>query len=138
MAWSSFRRLKGFLIDIEEHGIKMNLQALKQRGDILEQIDWDLTPQEAVEMFDHRARGLERRLQVRDPRHKSYFFCVDNWGARPRLVLKERSVKEARVIAEIQAPDDLLDDCVDQYGNRKGLYPLTQELKRWLRGQLYR
>lgn len=115
----------------------MDLAALLQRPDILGLIEWDLTPQEAVEMFDHRARGLERRLRVRSPEEKHYFFCVDNWGTRPRLVLKQRSIKEAKVIAEIEAPDELLNACVEAHGGRKGLFPLSDELKVWLRGRIY-
>ncbi len=45
----------------------MDLAALREMPDILGLIDWDLTPQEAVEMFDHRARVMERRLRVRSP-----------------------------------------------------------------------
>jgi len=115
----------------------MDLAGLRNRSDILRLIDWDLTPQEAVEMFDHRARGLERRLQVRSGEEKSYFFCVDNWRGSPRLVLKERSIKEAKVIAEIEAPQDLLLACARAHGNRKALFPLSEELAEWLRGRLY-
>jgi hypothetical protein len=115
----------------------LDLAALRNRSDILDLIDWELTPQEAVEMFDHRARGMERRLQVRSVREKRYFFCVDNWQERPRLVLKERSVKEARVIAEIDAPDALLIACARAHGNRKALFPLSDELTDWLRARLY-
>ncbi len=115
----------------------MDLAALRERPDILGLIDWDLTPQEAVEMFDHRARGMERRLRVRSPEERHYFFCVDNWGRRPRVVLKQRSIKEAKVIAEIEAPEGLLSACVMAHGGRKGLFPLSDELKGWLRGRLY-
>ena len=115
----------------------MDLESLRGRKDILEQVEWDLTPQEAVEMFDHRARGREDRLRIRDLAEKRYFFCVDNWRERPRLVLKERSIKEAKVIAEIQTPDELLSECVRRFGNRTGLFPLTQELSRWLQEILF-
>jgi|YNPNPStandDraft_1061719.scaffolds.fasta_scaffold20339_4 hypothetical protein len=115
----------------------MDLEGLRQRPDILELIEWDLTPQEAVEMFDHRARGLDRRLRVRSTKEPHYFFCVDNWGERPRLVLKERSVKEAKVIAEVEAPDELLIACVRAHCSRKGLFPLSDELQAWLRERVY-
>jgi hypothetical protein len=115
----------------------MDLAALKGRRDILERIEWDLTPQEAVEMFDHRARGREQRLRVRNLSEKRFFFCVDNWKDTPQLVLKERSIKEAKVIAQIQAPMELLQNCVKRFGSRKGLFPLSGELGGWLRESLY-
>jgi hypothetical protein len=115
----------------------MDLTTLREHPEILERIEWDLTPQEAVEMFDHRARGREDRLRVRDSAEKRYFFCVDNWLEKPRLVLKERSIKEARVVAEIRAPENLLSACVQSYGNRKGLFPLGQALMTWLMGRLF-
>jgi hypothetical protein len=115
----------------------MDLPSLKGQRDILERIEWDLTPQEAVEMFDHRARGREQRLRVRDLSEKRLFFCVDNWKDEPRLVLKERSIKDARVIAQIQAPMEMLQDCVKRFGSRKGLFPPSEELIGWLRERLY-
>ncbi len=114
----------------------MDLDALRGRRDLLDRIDWELTPQEAVEMFDHRTRGLERRLQVRGSGEKHYFFCVDNWRERPELILKERSIKEARVIARIDAPSELLQACVRERGDRKGLFPLSPALQEWLRKRL--
>jgi hypothetical protein len=115
----------------------MGLAQLRLRPDILMGIEWELTPEEAVEAFDHRARGLERRLQIRNSSEKRLFFCVDNWHDKPRLILKERSIKQARVIAEIEAPEDLLSACVVSHGNRKGLFPLSSELAAWLQSQLY-
>ena len=115
----------------------LDLETLRRRKDILERVDWELTPQEAVEMFDHRARGQAERFRIRDPAEKRYFFCVDNWHEAPRLVLKERSIKEARVVAEIRVPEDLLSECVGKFGNRKGLFPLTGELSRWLSELLF-
>ncbi len=115
----------------------MGLEELRQRKDILVQIDWELTPLEAVEMFDHRTGGLKSRLQVRSYKEKHYFFCVDNWREEPRLVLKERSIKESRVIAEVCAPKELLQECILQYGDRQGLFPPSEALKEWLRKNLF-
>ncbi|MGQ9858998.1 MAG: DVU0772 family protein [Thermodesulfobacteriota bacterium] len=115
----------------------MDLEELRRAKGILTEIDWELTPLEAVEMFDHRARGGHSRLQVRDPAKRYYFFCVDNWGESPTLVLKERSIKHSKVIARLQAPEALLRECVEQNGGRKGLFPLTEALERWLRDALY-
>ncbi len=115
----------------------MGLEELRERKDILMQIDWELTPLEAVEMFDHRAGGLKSRLQVRSQNQKHYFFCVDNWQETPRVVLKERSVKKSRVIAQISAPQELLEECLRQYGGRQGLFPPSEALKNWLRQSLF-
>lgn len=115
----------------------MGLEELRERKDILVHIDWELTPLEAVEMFDHRAGGLKSRLQVRSYKEKHYFFCVDNWQEKPRLVLKERSVKQSRTIAELEAPKDLLEECIFQYGGRQGLFPPSEALKLWLRKNLF-
>ena len=115
----------------------MDLESLKSRPEILSEINWEMTPLEAVEMFDHRARGMHQRLQVRNPGQRYYFFCVDNWHEAPRLVLKERSVKESRVTAQIQAPAQLLEECVQEHGGRQGLFPLTEALAGWLRKRLF-
>lgn len=115
----------------------MGLEQLRHEKDILDQIDWELTPFEAVEMFDHRTGGLKSRLRLRSPKGKYYFFCVDNWQEEPRVVLKERSLKESRTIAEISAPKGLLRECVRQYGGRQGLFPLCEPLRLWLMECLY-
>ncbi len=61
----------------------MGLEELRERKDILMQIDWELSPLEAVEMFDHRAGGLKSRLQVRSQNQKHYFFAWTIGRKRP-------------------------------------------------------
>jgi hypothetical protein len=112
--------------------VMMNLEELRKHMDILARVEWDLTPQDAIERFSLKSRSRDTRFQVRDSSEKHYYFCVDNWKEHPKLVLKERSLKESRSIAEIDAPFDLLVASVREHGGGKGVYPLSDSLRGWL------
>jgi hypothetical protein len=114
----------------------MDLDALRNRGDILGRVEWDLTPQRALELLSLKSRGMAPRSRVRHSREKHYYFCVDNWRERPRLLLKERSIHNSRSIAEVEAPLELLADCVSAHGEGKAVYPLSDSLPDWLRKAL--
>ena len=114
----------------------MDLEALRRRIEILEKIEWDLTPQEAIERFSLKSRTSDRRSKVSDPKEKHYYFCVDNWGDHPRLVLKERSLKQSRSVAQVDAPPHLVMASVRDHGGGKGVFALNEALYKWLQDRL--
>ncbi|MCF6291630.1 MAG: DUF1566 domain-containing protein [Desulfobacterales bacterium] len=75
--------------------------------------------------------GKER---IRNKTERFYYFYVDNWGKRPWVCLMERGIKYARVLARIEAPQELVDQCVRNQGlsSYDQSYAIDAPLRQWL------
>ena len=113
----------------------LGLEELKRDRDLVESIDWEMTPRQAFETYqlksvdNWRHRNLEPVL----------YFYLSTWKGEPRVFLVRRSLKESQEIAEIQAPAHLVAACAaGQEGQDmpRGQLPLDQPLRDWLRRQL--
>ena len=85
---------------------------IKVGDTIIDSIDWEMTPELTFGTYESWG-GRER---VRNNDERIYYFFIDNWGEKPKLCLMERGVKHAKIIAEIQAPAELVSSCVDSQG----------------------
>ena len=101
-------------------------------GDLtINSIDWEMTPEFTFGTFESWG-GRER---VRNNSERIYYFYVDNWGERPKLCLMERGVKHARVMAEIQAPLEMMKDCVVSHGKValfEQSFAINDKIQKWL------
>jgi hypothetical protein len=94
-------------------------------------VDWEMTPEYSFGTFESWG-GRER---VRSSNERIYYFIVDAWGETPKLCLMERGIKHARIVAEIKAPSEMMQRCVQKQG-KVALFERTHaingELKQWL------
>lgn len=99
-------------------------------GEVKADIDWDLTPADTFGTFESWG-GRER---VRNRTERFYYFFVDNWQTPARLCLMERGIKHARIMAQIKAPQELLDRCVARQGKTvlEQSYAIDETIKKWL------
>jgi hypothetical protein len=98
-------------------------------------IDWEMTPEYSFGTFESWG-GKER---VRSGRERIYYFFVDNWGDRPKVSLMERGIRHARVVADIDVPEELVQRCVDGYGKTpmfERSLAISEELKEWIRSHI--
>ena len=94
-------------------------------------IDWDITPDYTFTYFE--SWGSQRSIKSLMERY--YYFFIDNWARPARVCLMERGVKYAKILAEIDAPQDMVDRCVLSQGKTSGLdksYAIDELLKEWL------
>jgi len=94
-------------------------------------IDWDLTPSDTFGTFESWG-GRER---VRNRNERFYYFYIDGWRTPPKVCLMERGIKHARVLAVIDAPQELVDQSIREQGGIISLdrsYAINQPLKNWL------
>lgn len=94
-------------------------------------IDWEMTPEYTFGTYESWG-GKER---VRSKNERVYYFFIDAWDEVPKLCLMERGIKHARVVAEILAPADMVQQCVDEQGKVaffERTHPINEQLKKWL------
>ncbi|RUM37008.1 MAG: hypothetical protein DSY58_04515 [Desulfobulbus sp.] len=95
-------------------------------------VDWEMTPEYTFGTFESWG-GKER---VRSKKERIYYFFIDAWVETPKLCLMERGIKHARVVAEILAPPDMVQRCVDNQGKValfERTHAIDDELKQWLK-----
>jgi len=98
-------------------------------------VDWEMTPEYTFGTFESWG-GTER---IRSKNERIYYFFIDNWGDSPKLCLMERGIKHARVVAEILAPKEMVEKCVDRQGKVAFFdksFAIDDDLKDWLMANL--
>ncbi|MBU0482732.1 MAG: DUF1566 domain-containing protein [Proteobacteria bacterium] len=100
-------------------------------------IDWDITPIYTFTMFE--SWGGKDGERVRNNDEKFYYFFVDGWESPPSLYLMERGVKHARVMARIEAPQELVSQCVADDGKSFTLdksHAINRAMREWLKANV--
>ena len=115
----------------------MQLSELKNNNDLLNSIDWNMTPEEAVRLYlewgNNWARG---NYVIRSKNDVSYYFVVYAWDDPPVIFLIKRNSEEAVELAKIDMPEDLKNHFMLNVGFNKGVYPVDGQVKGWLKSQL--
>ena len=94
-------------------------------------IDWDMKPADTFGMFESWG-GKER---VKNKNERFYYFYIDAWQPPARLQLMERGIKYARILARIEAPQEMIDKCIADQGKSATLdanYAIDNSLRVWL------
>jgi hypothetical protein len=100
-------------------------------ADITPTIDWQLIPAETFGIFESWG-GRER---IKSLKERFYYFFIDTWEEPPTLCLMERGIKFARVLARIDAPQELIDNAIKTQGKTFGMdksYAIDDTLRKWL------
>lgn len=106
-------------------------QRLSMSDSTIKTIDWGMTPDLSFGTYESWG-GRER---VRNNSERIYYFFIDNWGIMPKLCLMERGVKFARIVAEIDAPLEMVQQCVQQQGDSSAFeksYAINGTIQEWL------
>ena len=113
----------------------MDLNELKGNRNLVNKIDWRMTPEKAVEMYLEWGTGWIRGNDfVSYHEQESVYFVLFDWETPPQVTLIKRSVEGANEIAKIPVPEELFRQACDDDGYRPGgtVHPPNQQLKEWL------
>ncbi|NOY68743.1 MAG: hypothetical protein GXP53_04530 [Deltaproteobacteria bacterium] len=115
----------------------MNLEELKQNRDIVNEIDWEMTPEEAVRLYlewgNNWARG---NYVIRSKSDVSHYFVVYAWDEAPCVMLIRRNSDEALELAKFNLPDSISNRFMKDIGFNKGVYAVDGEVRNWLKNEL--
>ena len=114
-----------------------NIEDLKEKKEILNEIDWDMTPEEAVRLYlewgNNWARG---NYVIRSKNDVSIYFVVNSWGKPPVIYLIQRNSEKAEELAKINIPNEFKKNFLTSIGSAKGVYAIEGEIKKWLKKKL--
>jgi hypothetical protein len=113
-----------------------NLEQLFGKWDVINAIDWDMGPTDAVTMYlewgNNPALGNRKVLSKRD---YSTYFVVNTWK-KPRIFLIRRNSEGYEEMACIQMPADIEQRFLQSIGHNKGVYSVDGEVRDWLKSAL--
>lgn len=112
----------------------LTLEELKRDRDLINSIDWDMTPENAVRIYlewgNIYARG--DKSVVRSKEDHTVYFVVNCWSEPYYIYLIKRNSQEALELARFELPERFKSPIC----RLKGVYPLEGELKEWLKKEL--
>jgi len=115
----------------------LTLEDIKENRELVNDIDWEMTPEEAVRLYlewgNNWARG---NYVIRSKGDVSHYFVVNTWHGDPVVYLVRRNSEGARELAKIQLPSALIHRYRSENGSLKGVYAVEGEIKAWLKKSL--
>ena len=109
----------------------LTFDELKERRDIIEAIDWNLTPQEAFQAYQIKSIDAWKHRAPADV----YYVYISVWQNEASVVLVKRTVKDSEEIAILPVPQDLVTASLPHQPGKPiphGQYPLDQGIRNWL------
>ena len=109
----------------------LTLEELKKDKALLNSIDWDITPEEAVRVYlewgNIYARGDKSIIRSKDD--YTVYFVVNCWSRPYYIYLIKRNSEEAVELGKFELPQRFEKPICEL----KGVYALEGELKEWLK-----
>ena len=112
----------------------MTLAELKQDRELIDAVNWDMTPEEAVRLYlewgNNWARG--DGYVIRSKNDYTTYFVVNCWAKPYCIYLIRRNSDEAVELAKFELPKEFEKPVCEL----KGVYALDGDLKQWLKKEL--
>lgn len=116
-----------------------DLETLKSHREVIDQIDWEMTPEKAIETYLEWGTGWARKEDfVRYVGQESYYFVIYDWERPLQVTLLRRDARTLEEIAKVIAPSRLIEDSIHAGGRKPGVgvYAPVDTLKAWLKTAL--
>jgi hypothetical protein len=114
-----------------------NFKDIKRDINLINSIDWDILPEEAVgRHLEWGAGWAARNFHVSTSQGETIHFTINTWDDPPVIHLIKRSGFDTEIIATINIPEKLRKRFLKTIGNNKGIYAPEGEIKRWLKSEL--
>jgi hypothetical protein len=113
----------------------MTTQQLKEDRQLVNSIDWEMTPEKAVDMYLEWGAGWTRGHDfVSSDKDESVYFVLYDWESPAQATLIRRNMKEVIEITKIPVPEELFQEACDEDGRRPGgtVHRLNAKLIDWL------
>lgn len=112
----------------------LTLEELKQDSRLVDLVNWEMTPEEAVRLYlewgNNWARGDGYVIRSKDDH--THYFVINCWDKPYYIYLIRRNSDEAAELARFELPQHFENPICEL----KGVYALEGEVKAWLQKEL--
>lgn len=115
----------------------IGLDELRKDRELINHIDWEMTPDDAVRLYLEWGNNWTRgNYVIRGKEDVSYYFVVNTWEENPVVYLIRRNSESAEELAKFELPPRLKEKFLDSVGRNKGVYSIEGEVRDWLQREL--
>ena len=114
----------------------MGLEEIRNDLELINEIDWDMTPEEAVTRYLEWGNNWSHGSFVRSKNDVSYYFVIYTWRDPPTIFLIKRNSEEAVELASFHMPEEIKVRFLESIAYNKGVYPLSGDVRDWLEKEL--
>jgi len=115
----------------------MGLKELRLDRELVDAIDWDMSPEEAVRLYLEWGNNWSRGYRmVRSKDDESHYFVLNTWEDVPVIYFIRRATEGAVELARVELPENLSKQIQKGRGTPKGIYAVEDGVKDWLRHEL--
>lgn len=115
----------------------MTLEEIKKNRELVNVIDWDMTPEEAVRLYLEWGNNWVRgNYVIRSKDDVTHYFVVNTWKKDPVIYLIRRNSEDADELAEFKMPEAVKEKYISENGRLKGVFAVTGDVKKWLQNEL--
>jgi hypothetical protein len=115
----------------------MTLDEIKKNRELVNVIDWDMTPEEAVRLYLEWGNNWVRgNYVIRSKDDVTHYFVVNTWKKDPIIYLIRRNSEDADELAEFKMPEAIKEKYLSENGKLKGVFAITGDVKKWLQNEL--
>lgn len=116
----------------------MQIEDIKKNNALVNAIDWDMTPEEAVRLYlEWGCNWARDNYVIRSRDDETHYFVVYAWEEKPYVLFIRRNSDEAEELAKIELPDEVAKRFLDSVGGHKGVYAVEGEVRDWLKNRIY-
>ena len=115
----------------------MKLEDIRNNLDLINDIDWEMTPEMAVTLYLEWGNNpaLGNNI-IRSKRDFSTYFVINTWH-EPLIYLIRRNSEDGVELAALKMPKGIETRFLESVGHNKGVYSIEGEVKNWLKDELY-
>ena len=112
----------------------LTLEELKNKSDLIDEVNWDLGPEEAVKLYLEwgNTDWGSGKYTIRSKEDYSVYFVVNCWRKPFWIYLIRRNSEDAEELARFELPERFEKDVCEL----KGVYALEPDVKAWLQAVL--
>lgn len=115
----------------------MKLHEIRDNLELVNEIDWEMTPEEAVRLYlEWGCNWARSNYVIRSKNDSSLYFVVNTWKKPPIIYFIRRNSEAAEELAEIRMPPELEADFLESVGHNRGVFSLNHKVKKWLQDEL--
>jgi len=114
----------------------MNLEDIRENRDLVENIDWEMTPEEAITLYLEWGNNWSHGRMIKSRDDVSHYFVLNSWEDPPRVLFIRRNNEGAEELATIDLPDPVRQRFLRSISHHKGVWGLTEDVRGWLQEEL--
>ncbi|MGM0665650.1 MAG: DVU0772 family protein [Thermodesulfobacteriota bacterium] len=114
----------------------MELHEIRNNRNLVEAIDWDMTPEEAIVLYLEWGNNWSHGRMIKSKDDASHYFVITSWEDPPQVLFIRRNTEGADELARIELPDTVRKRFLKSISHNKGVWGLTEEVRSWLEDAL--